>query len=223
MKKILVYLIIALLLSALLLNCTSPNESNPIIDQSESYTPLYKGLKKEYISLEDSIQINSEIVGNVIREDGQQLFIMEQNSFRYKNNDVTDFKNNYRYQYSNDGYLYETSIVKRETTSNQFWESIFAKANPRDGESWALNPNNVDVTNMKVTAEYIGDMKTPAGIFQNVYCFQFIDSVNFAYPDTFKTFYAKGVGNIANYSGGYKLVVSYIKTENDEYGERFRW
>ena len=222
MAKILYHLVTVFLFSLILLNCTSPNESNPIIDQSESYTPLYKGMEKEYISAEDSIQIFSDIVGNVIREDGQQLFILEERSIHFRN-DERNYNRYYRYQYFNDGFLYETSIVKREDQSNPFWETIFAKANPQNGESWELNPNNMADVNFKVSSEYIGDMKTPAGIFQNVYCFQFVDSVNFEYPDTFKTFYAKGVGNIAKYSGGIKTEVNYVKTENAEYGERIIW
>ncbi len=63
------------------LSCTSPNDSNPIIDQSESYIPLYKGIEKEFISYEDSLQFFTEVVGEVLREDGQKLFIKKLDHF----------------------------------------------------------------------------------------------------------------------------------------------
>lgn len=224
MKANLLISIVIIVISASLLNCTSPNDSSePSFDQSESYIPLYKGIEKDYTIVEDSAQILTEIVGNVIREDGQKLFIIEEKHIRYKAGDEIDYHAYYRYNYVKDGFLYETNIIKQEDKSNPFSEIVFEKADPKNGEKWTLNPNKISETNYEVKAEYIGDMETPAGVFQDVYCFQFIDSMNFEYPDTFKSYNAKGIGNIARNMSGTKMVVNYVKTKDAEYGERFFW
>lgn len=220
MRQIFYREIIISLSAVIALSCSSPNESNPAIDHNNSYTPLYNGIIKEYINYEDSLQVVSEIVGNVIREDGQKLFITEYKYFRYKSDGEMSFNQYYFYHYLKEDLLIESSIIKSDDKDNPFGDIVFEKSNPNEGESWNLYPNNSTKTDMNVSTIYIGEMETPAGIFQDVYCFQLIDTVHFMDPDTMQFYNAKGIGNIARNISGNKIFVNYVKTKDTEYGER---
>jgi hypothetical protein len=66
------------------------------------------------------------------------------------------------------------------------------------------------------TAHFIGEMETPAGVFKDVYSFQWKSK---DLPDTVKVYYAKGIGIIGGYSHLGLVLVNYVKTADKEYGK----
>jgi len=109
-----------------------------------------------------------------------------------------------------------TSLVKNTRyPENLFLEGRIAKSYPKDGDNWYMNPSVPDSQKILITAHYVYQMSTPAGVFDDVYSFKFYDFI-----DTVEVYYARKIGNIGslNYSG--LVLFNYVKIGDTEFGEQ---
>ena len=88
-------------------SCSAPTDVSEIDDFDNSFSPLKVGIVKQYFSFSDSSYQNNMIVGRAIREDGQEVFIGK--SFTSLSPNTI----HYYYQFIGDGFLYTTSLIKR--------------------------------------------------------------------------------------------------------------
>ena len=190
-------------------SCDSATEvtENPSFDNS--YTPLKVGIETQFFYYSDSTYLNNKISGKAIREDGQEVFI----ETHAKSNGSGI---NYSYSFIKNGYFYKTSLIKTVYEENPFGEIRIAKPYPQDGDSWYFSEAS-DSEPILYTAHFIGEMVTPAGVFEDVYSFQY--KFKF-FPDTVKVYYAKGIGCIGSSSHQGLVLVNYVKTADKEYGKQ---
>ena len=194
------------------LSCTSPTNVTNVDEIEESYTPLKVGILKQYFFYSDSSYQNSKIVGRATREDGQETYITEINNSLVYNATIHS-----EYYFIKDGYLYATSLAKRNMSENPYNESRIAKVSPKDKDSWRIYAYPRDSETTLFTAHYIGQMETPAGIFQDVFNYQFYDKM---ISDTANVYYAEGIGHIGTKSKHQLFLMNYAKIGDKEYGKQ---
>lgn len=194
------------------LSCSSPTNVADTGENIASYSPLRVGIIKQSFSFADSTYQTSKILGRAFREDGQEVYISEITS---SSKHITDIRT-YGYQFIKNGYLYSTLLVKGDLKLNPYHEVRIAKEFPDNGDSWILNPSAIDSNKILFTAFYIGQMTTPAGVFQDVFKYKFYDDTKL---DTSTVYYAKGIGSIGSLSKYGLVLVNYVKIEDKEYGK----
>ncbi len=188
-------------------SCSSPTDFSEVDETGESYTPLKVGILKQYVNNSDGTYQNTKISGRASREDGQEVYIKESNTSS-TNNSI-----HFSYLFVRDGYLYATSLVKRDTYENPYNETRIAEVFAEDGHNWRI----YDSKATSFTAHYIGQMTTPAGVFQDVFNYQYFDTIS---ADTAKVYYAKGIGHIGSLTKSRLVLVNYVKIEDKEYGQQ---
>jgi hypothetical protein len=199
--------IFAIIFLGLCVSCSSPTNESEVTDLENSYTPLAVGIEKQYLNLSDSTYSQSKISAIAFREDQQKVFVTEKIDFSSPLG-----RRSQSYNFVEDGFLYSTSLAKKEGEST-FYESCIAKVQPKSGDEWLI----VDSGKGSFKAHYIGIFETPAGIFEDVYNFQYFDQM---INDSTKVYYAKGIGNIGSSSKQWLSLVSWIKIGEREYGKK---
>lgn len=196
--------------SLFLIGCSSPTSPT---SSTANYTPLNVGLEKQYYSYTDNAYQTDNIAGKVTREDGQEVFIVKVEYKSPKDNQV-----DYSYVFTRNGFYYATSLINdKDDSKNPFHEMRIGKLNPKEGDSWVLREDMPDSLKIKFTANYVGELSTPAGQFQNVFDYYYFDP---AKNDTTHVYYANGVGNIGSVTGHDKALINYVKTDKEELGQK---
>lgn len=189
--------------------CTSTTEPAGVKD---GYVILKAGTVKQFYNYSDSTYTNEKIYGIVTREDGQEVYILGHN-----NSSPYSHLLGYSYCFIRNDYYYFTQLVKDVNSVNPFREYRLGKVYPNDGDSWYSDEDTQNPERNYFTAHYIGQMKVPAGTFQNVYDFQYYDPT---IEDTLHAYYAEGIGSIGSIHRHNKIFLNYALIGDRSYGKQ---
>lgn len=181
----------------------------PVASQG-NYAPLQTGMVKQYYDSTDNYYQNNKIYGTATREDGQKVYVEYISTSSRITNSIFQ-----TYYFIRDGYYYASSLVKTGDSANPYQEVKIGKVHPQDGDTWTINYDQPDSSQLNITAKYVGDFSTPAGVFNNVYDFQYQDNLN---NQLVHLYYAENIGHIATIEGNLKFLLNYAKIGDKEYG-----
>lgn len=207
-------IIILSVYSTLFVSCSKDNVVNSFPAElfSNAYMSFHVGdIRQCYspYSSYDTIYTVWKITGTTRRSDGTEVFIGE-----WYTGNLYPGNKRIEYAFIRDGFYYGTLLDSSSTyPTNPFEEEKLAEINPHDGDTWLHTAGVPDFEKEYMTAKYIGDLKTPAGIFKDVYNFQY---------DLMSIYYTKYFGYL-----GYSLendssslfIVNYMKINGIEIGK----
>ena len=200
------------LLISFLMSCE--NSSGPS-GSGGNFCPLNVGDKLQIVNLADSATQFFTVLGNVKRQDGAQVFAIEEKLGSIYADTV--------YRFVRDGFLIATqidSLTWFTQPSNPYAEARIAKVNLADGESWMEVPSSTDT--VFITARYLSSLPTLCGAIPNVFALTSGSTPNTQQVGSDAEYYANlfgFVGYDAHYLGiQFQWRASYIKCGTMEMG-----
>ena len=221
MKKSYLVLLVSIFLSVVNGCKKAPTEVST--SDNNNYMSLHVGdvrqLYTPYSSM-DTIYMLWKVTGKTFRSDDLEVYKSEW--YTYNLNPQNSY---YQYNFIRDGYYYGTQLDSTSTyPGNPYFEQKLAEINPKEGDTLLqiVGLYDPDSTQKYIYAKYLGSFKTPAGIFNNVFCFVNYESSANHYREVSETFYTKQFGylGITTVKDSLKnlLVVNYMDINGNKIG-----
>ena len=181
-------------------NSTEPEETN-------IYMSLSVGDIREYFDTGLEMYQVWEIKEKIKRSDGLDVFVGEWSS----SFDTGKYSNYYAIS---DNYFIATDLEKTNNSENPYHEQRLAKINPKDGDRWLHTIGAADSEKVYFSAKYIGDYKTLAEDFKDVF--------GFTVSNIATIYYSKFYGHIGSSSPldtTFTISLNYAKVNGKEIGK----
>lgn len=201
MKKILFMLFF---LPALLsqLSCNS-NSTGP--QPINNYMSLSVGDIREYYDSTMGNYQTWEIIGKTKRSDSTEVFIGKDS------NSLDTTQSVISYYAIKGNYFISTKLEITNNSENPYFEQRLAEINPKDGDRWVDILGVPDSETIYFTAKYVGNYKTPASDFKDVY--------GFTLSNFFTVYYANNFGVIGSGNSNSGISLIYAKVNSREIGK----
>jgi len=198
--------------------CKSSTEPNDDSINNEYMSLNIGDIRQFYMPYNSGLTEHSvwKVTGKTHRSDGLEVFISEWYILNYSPQNKT-----IEYNFIKDGYYYYTKLDSTtDVPGNPFFEQRLAKIRPNNGDKWLQTSASyfdpkypID----SVKAAHLDSYSTPAGVFKDVFSFEFTGGG--------KSYYAKYFGYIgAAFSTDPNdlFIANYVKIKGKEMGKYFK-
>lgn len=204
-----------ILLIFIVIGCES--STGPEFSESDAY--FHIGDTWQYFRQSDNIYSQEEVVGKTERTDGQEVYIIE-----YSTKVGSEVYFDSTYAFIRSGFYYSTFLTKISEPDykdvNPFYEFKNYKIEFKDGENWTGAVGSPDSLSINYKVEKIGNMTTPAGGFDDVFC---VNGFVKFYQDSFSIYYSQKYGKLGSSYKNADTELVYLKRNNKEFGSKMEF